>query len=559
MREALENSAVWAHMQALRWTHWRPFVNAACDPRATQTRLLLGLLQRNRDTTFGHEHNFAAISRYKEFADAVQVQTYESLRPYIETQQQTGEPTLTASPPVLFAQTSGTTGKPKLIPLIAETLEAHKRTQSTQASALFAVEPDIFYGRILGIVSPAVEGHLANGTPFGSASGHVSRTMPRRARKRYVLPDEALEISDYESKYQVIVALALACSDLTCIATANPSTLLKLVSVFREHRETLLRHIVDGTLPCPDRLTPSQRSAILPRIQCSGERIAELKALLRVDNPSVSDLWPRLRLITTWTGGSCSIPLNAVRNSLPDSVHIAELGYMSSEFRGTITVESDTSAGAPTIQQNFFEFVERTDWDSGQRNFQTIEELDDGRQYYIFVTTSGGLYRYFMNDIVEAGGRFHNTPCIRFVEKGSGVTNITGEKLHESQVIKAVCSVEERLGHSPVFFVMLADAHRSTYRLYIERQGSSTEATTNLRDAVERELSAGNVEYEQKLKSGRLKPLEVVALERGAGHAYKRHFVQLGQRENQFKVVVLQYADSCTFPFANFALERPAE
>ena len=106
---------------------------------------------------------------------------------------------------------------------------------------------------------------------------------------------------------------------------------------------------------------------------------------------------------------------------------------------------------------------------------------------------------------------------------------------------------------------MLADAQHSTYRLYIERQGASTESTTNLRDAVERELSAGNVEYEQKLKSGRLKPLEVVALERGAGQAYKKHFVELGQRENQFKVVVLQYADSCTFPFANFALGRPAE
>ena len=374
-----------------------------------------------------------------------------------------------------------------------------------------------------------------------------------------MLPEEALEISDYESKYQVIVALALACSELTCIATANPSTLLKLVSVFREHRDSLLRHIAEGTLPCPDHLTPAQRSAILPRIQCSGERIAELKGLLRVDNPSVSDLWPRLRLITTWTGGSCSIPLNAVRNSLPNSVHVAELGYMSSEFRGTITVESGTSAGAPTIQQNFFEFVERTDWDSGQRKFQTIEELEDGRQYYIFVTTSGGLYRYFMNDIVEARGRFHNTPCIQFVEKGSGVTNITGEKLHESQVIKAVCAVEERLGNSPVFFVMLADTHRSKYSLYIERQGRNTEATTNLRDAVERELSAGNVEYEQKLKSGRLKPLEVVVLERGAGHAYKRHFVELGQRENQFKVAVLQYADSCTFPFANFALGRGAE
>ncbi len=559
MRESLENSAVWAHMQTLRLTHWRPFVNAARDPRATQSDLLRALLERNRDSTFGREHNFTSISGYKEFADAVPPQTYESLRPYIEKQQQTGEPTLTAAPPVLFAQTSGTTGKPKLIPLLAETLEAHKRTQSTQAFALFSVHPDVFYGRILGIVSPAVEGHLENGTPFGSASGHVSRTMPARARKRYVLPDEALEITDYESKYQVIVALALACSDLTCIATANPSTLLKLVSVFREHRETLLRAIAEGTLPCPDRLTPGQRSAILPRLRYSRERIAELKALLQVDSPSVSDLWPRLRLITTWTGGSCSIPLSAVRSSLPDSVHIAELGYMSSEFRGTITVESNTSAGAPTIQQNFFEFLERGAWDSGRRTFQTIEELENGRHYYIFVTTSAGLYRYFMNDIVEAPGRFHDTPCIRFVEKGSGVTNITGEKLHESQVIKAVCSVEERLGQSPVFFVLVADAHRSKYRLYIERLGANSKGTTSLRDAVEHELSGANVEYEQKLKSGRLKPLEVVALKRGTGHAFKRHFVELGQRENQFKVVVLQYADSCNFPFAEFALKSPVE
>ncbi len=557
--EPLENAAVRARMQALGWTHWRPFARACRKPRETQDRLLRDLLRRNRETAFGREHNFAAVAGYDEFAAAVPVQTYESLRPYIERQQETGEPALTAAPPVLYAQTSGTTGKPKLIPLLDETLAAYKRIQATQSYALFRAEPEVFYGRILGIVSPAVEGRLQNGVPYGSASGHVAQTMPRRARRRYVLPQEALAIEDYELKYRAIVALALSCSDIACIATANPSTLLKLISVFREHRETLLKDLSAGSLSCAGLLTAEQRAAILPRMRCSAGRMAELQSLLRIDNPSVSDIWPRLRLVTTWTGGSCGIALEAVRKILPPSVPVVELGYMASEFRGTITVDTGNQSGAPTILQNFFEFVERGAWDSGRPRFQTIEQLREGGQYYIFVTTSGGLYRYFMNDIVEARGRFYNTPCIRFVQKGSGVTSITGEKLYESQVIEAVRAAEEPLGRASVFFVMLADARSAVYRLFLEWPQAEEEwpqaearQVEILRAAVESEIYARNVEYEQKRKSGRLRPLEIVPLRRAAGHAYKQHCVARGQREMQFKIVALQYADACSFPFAEF-------
>jgi len=553
--ESLENAVVWARMRALGWTHWRPFVRAAREPKRTQERLLQGLLYRNRDTAFGREHNFRVIAGYDDFVAAVPVQTYESLRPYVERQQQTGEPALTVAPPVLYAQTSGTTGQPKLIPLLEETLAGYKRTQATQSYALFCAEPEVFYGRILGIVSPAVEGRLASGAPYGSASGHVYQTMPRRARERYVLPEEVLTIEDYELKYEVIVSLALRCPDISCIATANPSTLLRLVAVFREHRETLLRDIAAGTLSCSDRLTPAQRAAILPRLECPRERIAELHSLLKVPNPSVADIWPRLRLISTWTGGSCAIALDAVRRALPPAVRVAELGYMSSEFRGTIAVSMDTSSGAPTIEQNFFEFVECDAWDSGRPRFSTVEDLQDGARYYIVVTTSGGLYRYFMNDIVEVSGRFHNTPCIRFVQKGTGVTNITGEKLHESQVIEAVQSAEKELGRASVFFVMLADAQQSRYRLFIEWPDAAPRQVDSLRDAVERELYAQNIEYAQKRESGRLQRLEAATLGAATGHAYKRHYVERGQREIQFKIVALQPADSCSFPFADFTVD----
>ena len=90
--------------------------------------------------------------------------------------------------------------------------------------------------------------------------------------------------------------------------------------------------------------------------------------------------------------------------------------------------------------------MEQEEWESEQHNFLTIDQIEEGKQYYIFATTQNGLYRYFINDIIEVNGRFNNTPTIRFVQKGKGVTNITGEKLYENHLIEAVGEVKKKLG-----------------------------------------------------------------------------------------------------------------
>ena len=53
--------------------------------------------------------------------------TYEDLRPAIEVQEKSREPLLTSGQPILFAQTSGTTGVPKNIPILPQTVEAIRR------------------------------------------------------------------------------------------------------------------------------------------------------------------------------------------------------------------------------------------------------------------------------------------------------------------------------------------------------------------------------------------------------------------------------------------------
>src|SRR5437764_10605291 len=102
--------------------YWRSVERMASRPAATQQSVLRRLVVANRDTRFGTEHRFAGVYAHADLVKQVPVQDYETLRPYIEDQRCTGAAALTAEPPLFYAQTSGTTGKPKVIPITASIL-----------------------------------------------------------------------------------------------------------------------------------------------------------------------------------------------------------------------------------------------------------------------------------------------------------------------------------------------------------------------------------------------------------------------------------------------------
>ena len=440
----------------------------------------------------------------------------------------------------MCARTSGTTGQAKLIPVLRGTIQEYQRSQAIQAFVQFSADADAYYGHLLAIVSPAQEGTLASGTPYGSTSGFMYENMPAVAKTKYVLPSQVFGIADYDLKYLLILRLAVTHRDITHIACANPSTLVKLLSVLDATRSTLLEDVTRGTFARTDELSPAVQTAISQRLSCTPVRVAELRPIFSSPRPTFAQLWPELRLVSTWTGGSCRIPLASVRPALPPGARVAELGYLSSELRGTLIADLDRNIGTPTIQDNFFEFVERDDWDAGRKVFLTVEQIEPGKEYYIIATTGTGLYRYFMNDIVRVTGAFHATPAIEFVQKGKGVTNITGEKVYESQVIDAVRSAEEEPGLVSEFFMMLADADHGVYRLVVECTTPTEPWRSTTAGGIERRLGESNVEYAAKRASGRLRHLELLPVRPGTGDAYKQYCLQQGQREGQFKLVALQ-------------------
>ena len=115
---------------------------------------------------------------------------------------------------------------------------------------------------MLGIRSPSVEGYLDTGTPYGYMSGFIYKSMPRLVRSKFVVPTEIFEIEDYELKYYLIAVFSLVEDNITLMATANPSTILKLGNIIGKQSHELVHNIKTGTLPKLDKLSVAQKKNI---------------------------------------------------------------------------------------------------------------------------------------------------------------------------------------------------------------------------------------------------------------------------------------------------------
>ena len=548
LTEAFSGAAFDLGMRCRHRRLWGELIEQSASPAESQAKVLADILTRNASTAFGRTHGFGSIRGHAEFAKAVPVNDYEALRPHIERQEATGQAVLTAEAPVLYATTSGTTGDAKYLPVTPTGLSRQAKAQGLLATMVHAATGSLS-GRILAIGAPAVEGYRHSGMPYGSASGMILEGMPAMIRRRYIVPPVTLTIADYDARYYVIAALALAQPNLTAMATANPSTLLRVRQVIVDRWPDLLDDVASGALRGAGPLGADCRREVTPALAAKGGRAAQLRALGDPTDLTFGDLWPRLAAVTTWTRASCGLAVTRLREVLPGAAAVVELGYLASEVRGTVPVDTISGNCVPTLGDNFFEFVDRDAWESGLHQFLTLADLEQGRQYYVFVTTFDGLYRYDMNDIVEVTGTFGATPCLAFVQKGRGVTNVTGEKLHESQVLEAVVAAGEGRVPGGGFFLMLADTPMASYRLYLEGPFGHGEVV-RLARSVDDTLARLNHEYRSKRASGRLHPVVAQELRVGTGDAYRSHCVGNGQRDAQFKVLPLQRAEDCTFDLA---------
>jgi hypothetical protein len=524
------------------YRHAQGFTRLCETPRETQESLLRRILEINASTKYGQDHGFGSIRTIEDYQRQVPVNQYDDLEPYILAASR-GEPAqLTTDPPILFATTSGTTGKPKYIP-VTKTSRRDKSTVTRlwlyHASTDY---PHLFDGNILGVVSPEVEGVTEGGIPYGAESGHVYRNMPRLMRNVYAVPYEVYALENYDSKYYAMLRIAVD-KNLTVIATANPSTILLLTRKMVEYQEQIIRDIRDGTLDGSREYPPEIREQLERELEPDPQRARYLDDCMGKSGRLIpQDVWPNLAMIGTWKGGSVGLYLREFEGLFNPETPIRDWGYLASELRGSVPISDEGCGGVLTIETNFFEFVADDDSESANPTFLTTDQLEDEKEYFVYPTTTGGLYRYDMNDLVRVNGFYKNTPIVEFIQKGKGVSSLTGEKLYEAQVCTAVSRSHDILGNRYEFVVATPEwDDPPRYVLLMEETCEPIDENVwrEWLASMDEQMRDLNEEYHSKRKSMRLDTPQVKVVKRGEFLRYRQRRVAEGAPDGQFKMLKL--------------------
>ena len=520
----------------LRFSEANHFDDATWHPEAAQEQKLLEIVRRNRDTDYGREHDFRTIRSAADYQEAVPPNTYETLAPYIERTLKGEGNVLTADKPLMFATTSGTTGRMKYIPVTPSYLKEYSHGVHLHTYRIFADVRDILEGKLLVPSSSDVEGHTEGGLPYGAISGYLTRHQPKSIRRFYVLPYEMTRVKNVDAKYYLALRHALA-ADLRLMVAPNPSSLVLLADKMRDWADDLIDDIRKGTVN-PSHLSDDVPAALRDGHEPDARRADALASAVRVNGAlTPAEAWPDLSLLSCWKGGNMPLYLRKLPDYFGD-VPVRDLGYMASEGRGATPLVNSGSGGALNITSHFFEFVREEDRDRPDAEFLTAEQLESDREYYIYFTTSSGLYRYDINDLIRVVDFYRRTPVIQFVRKGQGISSITGEKLTESQVTAALMRVVEANAFGVQHFTACVEwGEPPHYAMYAELEDSmDTRRSQRFLEEMDRSLSALNAEYEAKRESQRLGPPVLKRVEPGSYAQLRQRRVAAGASDAQVKI-----------------------
>ena len=326
--------------------------------------------------------------------------------------------------------------------------------------------------------------------------------------------------------------------------TANPSTLIHLAKLGDAHREELIRDIADGTLAARLEIDPAIRDAIRGRLGRNPRRAQALEQIVeRTGHLYPRDCWPAMSLLAVWTGGSAGAYIGGMRTYFGD-VPLRDHGLSASEGRMTIPLADNRADGVLDIASHFFEFIPEAEYGTAQPTVLESHELEEGKNYYLLLTTAAGLYRYDIRDVVRCTGFQQATPLLEFLNKGSQISSITGEKISESQVVAAMREAATAMDlHLTSFTVAPVWGDPPGYRLLVESVDFRVpEIADRLATQADTALQSLNMEYGEKRRTGRLAPLAAELLPPGTWARFAR------QRQSKLGGSVEQYKHPCLVP-----------
>jgi len=454
--------------------------------------------------------------------------TYEDLRPWVERILGGEDNVLTSDPVLLVERTSGSTTAAKYIPYTAGLFAEFQAALAPWLWNLYTTSPGLLRGTAYWQVTPLARTpeRTRGGIPIGlGAEASYFTPLQQRALARLLsVPAEIAGVADIESSLYVTLFFLLRDRNLSLISVWNPNFFSILLKHAREWSGHLVRDIHDGEIR-----RVNLTDAIARKQLASPQRARDVERCLSDAHMKLTDLWPRLAVVSCWGDAEAAPEVQELERKFPD-VAFQRKGLLATE--GVITIPRAGAGNVAAILSHFLEFLD----DQGRPHL--VHEVEPGAEYSVVITTSGGLWRYRLGDRVRVTGSLRRTPLLEFVGKEDGVCDLRGEKLNPAFAGSVLRELRGEL-LLPVGFAMLAPSRtpEAGYLLFVEQSGPAALATV-----LENKLRT-NPQYAYARNLGQLAAPRVINCGPNAAERYLERCILLGQRAGDVKPTSLHLAE----------------
>jgi len=434
---------------------------ASCEACETiQDAVLLDILCSAQSSRFGQEHEFEKITHYADFVSAVSPQDWESLKPYVDAVVNGEKDQLFEGEPDYFICTSGTTSAMKMMPESARGRAVKSLTTQLRVEAMSRYASTMLTGKILPLVNNAIEGYTEKGIAYGSASGIALATASEALRDQIAFPVEVLD-AGYSDALDYLILRFVVESDVRAVFGNNAGRVEQLFLRAEKEAEQLINDIENGTITLKTPIPEPLMKTLVEKCTPNPMRAAELRVAWKKAGRFLPEVyWPQFQIMACWLAGSVGRYVDALRPLLASSVSFFDVGYGATEGKFNLPLEPEQPAGPLCLYGAFYEFRSL-----GKESFLRAHELQDGKQYELFVTTYSGLYRYAIHDVLRVDGFTGNTPRIVFEYKAGEILNISGEKVAAASLLPVVAEV---MGKELLHWCVVGDTNQKQYLFCLE-------------------------------------------------------------------------------------------
>ncbi len=504
------------------------------------------LMFRNKSTVYGKKHNFKDVKSLEDYQRIVPLSTYADYDEYVWRMADGEKGLLTNMPVRRFTESSGSTGKSKLVPL---SVWAEWVAQCFGFSAPIGCAVKYFFrkGRLL----PPQKGLLTAETSWRKVKGgtvsclssipllNIRPLVPMFATspKEVLFPPAGADMDMHYLKLR----FALINKKTSYLGTIFITTLESMFFYMEENWEMLCDDIEKGTINESIKMPEDIRAKLTKKLKPMPKRAEELRNEFRKgfdESPIIPRIWPKVEWLYGMGTGALSLYAKKLRRYIGEDMPIHYLGYTATEAFMAVPIELDSFEYVMLPQNGVYEFrpVDCPDYD----NLLTIKDLEPGKEYELILTNMSGFYRYRIEDVVKCTGYYHQSPKITFCYRLNQIANISGEKVSQMAFDEMIENLSEYMDDLYVGYSIYPDRSTSPghYVLLLElAKEISDEKKAEYDAAFEKMLCKGNVSVEPLIKSGALGHPEVKFLRHGTYDEYREVLRKRGANLNQVKPI----------------------